>query len=51
MSVEDLTNEIWTRIMLETMDMDSESRYLVRGVIQSVIHDVKEAHKDDSINS
>jgi hypothetical protein len=50
MNVEDLTNELWTRIMLETLDMDSDTKYVVRGVVQSVIHDMKEAHKDESCN-
>ena len=48
MTVEDLTNELWTRIMLETLDMDSDTKYVIRGVVQSVIHDMKEAHKDES---
>ena len=47
MTVEELLNELWTRVMFETMDMDTDSKYLTRGVVQSVIHDMREAHKLD----
>ena len=49
MSVEELLNEFWTRIMFETMDMDADSKYLTRGVVQSVIHDIRETHKLDGV--
>lgn len=48
MTVEEMLNEIWVRVMLETMDMDSDTKYLVRGVIQSVIHDARKAHENES---
>ena len=48
MTQEEMLNEIWTRIMLETIDMDQDTKYLIRGVIQSVLYDVRKAHENDN---
>lgn len=46
MTVEDFTSEFWTRVLVETMELDTDVKYVVRGVVQSVIHDMKETHKE-----
>ena len=47
MTTKQLLDELWERVMLETIGMDQDVKYLIRGVVQSVIHDMKEVHPTD----
>ena len=49
-SVEDFAKEFWTRTLFETLELDSDTKYVVRGVIQSILHDMKQAHNDGETN-
>lgn len=38
-------NEMRNRILFETIDMDSDAKYLIRGVVESVLHDMKNTER------
>lgn len=46
-SFDALIEEIRNRVLFETIDMDSDSKYLVRGVIESVLYDMKLTYRAD----
>ena len=47
MSIDEFLDELWARIMFETMDMDKDQKYLVRGLVKSVMHDMKETDRSN----
>ena len=47
MNVDEFAAEMWTRTLVETMELDSDIKYIVRGIVQSVLHDMKETPRDD----
>ena len=51
MQVRQLTEEIWTRVVYESAYLDQDQRYLVRGIIQSVLDDVIEAYKEIELHN
>ena len=50
MTVEQFADEFWMRALIETIDLDTDSKYVTRGIIQSILHDMKETHKDEQSN-
>ena len=50
MTVQEVADEVGMRAVIETIDLDTDSKYVTRGIIQSILHDMKETHKDESSN-
>ncbi len=45
MTLDEFIEEMRARILFETIDMDSEDKYLIRGVVESVLHDMKNTER------
>ena len=43
--IEQFAKEFWTRVCEETKDIEPDQRYFVRGVVWSVLHDMKESYR------
>ena len=50
MTVQEFADEFWMRALIETIDLDTDTKYVTRGIIQSILHDMKETHKDEQSN-
>ena len=46
MTLDEFIEEMRNRVLFETMDMDSDAKYLVRGVVESVLHDMKNTERE-----
>lgn len=45
MTLDEFIEEMRNRVLFETIDMDSDAKYLVRGVVESVLHDMKNTER------
>ncbi len=45
MTLDEFIEEMRARILFETIDMDSDDKYLIRGVVESVLHDMKNTER------
>lgn len=45
MTLDAMLEELWTRIMFETIELDSDTKYIVRGVVKSVIDDMQQTDR------
>lgn len=46
MTLDEFIEEMRSRVLFETIDMDSDAKYLVRGVVESVLHDMKNTERE-----
>jgi hypothetical protein len=45
MTLDEFIEEMRSRVLFETIDMDSDAKYLIRGVVESVLHDMKNTER------
>ncbi len=45
MTLDEFIEEMRNRVLFETIDMDPDAKYLVRGVVESVLHDMKNTER------
>lgn len=45
MTLDEFIEEMRNRVLFETVDMDSDAKYLVRGVVESVLQDMKNTER------
>ena len=50
MTLDEFIEEMRNRVLFETMDMDSDAKYLVRGIVESVLHDMKSTERDSDVS-